>query len=129
MPKNTFDTLREVVADVSGKPGWLFRLVDDDEGFRLIITDMKCVDAYNPGKPFPLSHFFPVPTATYNKASWRRWIFDCCLGVETHELGEWIKWGDERPFAPLHGPGENPYVVHEFRDDKDRQTTQDGSMR
>lgn len=77
----------------------------------------------------PLNHYFPVPTTTWNEKSWRRWVFDCCIAVENHEMGEWVRWGDERPYAPLHGPGENPYVVHEFRDDVERRTTQDGSMR
>ncbi len=130
MTKNTHDILRNIVAGVSGKPGWTFRLVnDEDEGLRLVITDMQCRDAYEPTRSMPLSHYFPVPTATYNEPSWKRWLFECCRGVENHELGEWIRWGDDRPFAPLHGPGENPYVVHEFRGDNDRRTTQDGSMR
>jgi hypothetical protein len=78
---------------------------------------------------FTVSHFFPVPEATYNEASWRRWIFDRCLSVESHEMGEWFRDGDERPFSPLHGPGEDPYTVHEFRPISDALTTQDGSMR
>jgi hypothetical protein len=49
--------------------------------------------------------------------------------VENHELGEWFKVDDERPFAPLHAPGEDPYTVHEFREEVDRRTTQDGSVR
>lgn len=131
MPKNTHDILARVVSGVKGKPGWQFCLDDDpEEGLRLRIVDTLCVDAYDPQhKSFPLAHYFPVPTATYNEKSWRRWVFECCRGVENHELGEWVRWEDERPFAPLHGPGENPYVVHEFRDDEDRRTTQDGSMR
>jgi hypothetical protein len=76
-----------------------------------------------------VSHFFPVPEATYNEATWRRWIFECCRGVENHEMGEWFRDGDERPFSPLHGPGEDPYTVHEFRPVADMLTTQDGSMR
>lgn len=129
MAKNTFDILRKVVAEVRSKPGWQFRLIDDDEGFRLVITDTLCQNAYLPHDSFPLSHYFPVPTTTWNEKSWRGWVFQCCQGVENHELGEWVRWGDERPFAPLHGPGENPYVVHEFRSDIERRTTQDGSIR
>lgn len=129
MPKNTFDILRKVIAEVKGKPGWQFSLIDDDEGFRLIISDMLCKDAYNPEKSFPLSHYFPIPVTTWNEACWRRWVHTCCMGVETHEVGEWLRWGDERPFAPLHGPGEDPYVVHEFRDDTDRRTNQFGALR
>lgn len=129
MSKNTNHILKALVKTVSAKPGWTFRLVENEEGLRLVITDTLCANAYAPDKSFPLAHYFPVPPATYNEASWKRWIFDCCRGVENHELGEWVRWGNERPFAPLHGPGENPYVVREFRSDIDRRTTQDGSIR
>lgn len=130
MSKNSHGLLMQVIEGVRGKPGWEFRLDDDEEeGLRLVISDMDCVDAYNPGKSFPISHYFPVPTATYNERAWRRWIFECCRQVENHELGEWVRWGDERPFAPLHGPGENPYYVCEYRPDEDRRTTQTGAMR
>lgn len=129
VPKNTFDILRRIIDRVKCKPGWSFRLIEDDEGFRLRITDWDCKNAYKPDEDFPLSHFFPVPTATYNEASWRRWVFDCCLGVETHECGEWFVIDGQRPFAPLHGPGENPYVLHEYRPETDALITQDGTMR
>lgn len=130
MPKNTHDILREIVHRVECKTGWEFRLIDDqEEGFRLRITDWNTVDAYNPGKPFPLSHYFPVPVTTWNEASWTRWLFDCCRGVENHELGEWFVIDGHRPFAPTHGPGGNPYVVHEYRPYSDALITQDGSMR
>jgi len=46
-----------------------------------------------------------------------------------HEIGEWLRFGDTRPFLPLHGPGEDPYTVHEYRPVADALTTQDGSMR
>lgn len=78
---------------------------------------------------FTVRHFRPVPTATFNEKTWRRWLFEQCLAVENHELGEWFRDGAERPFAPLHGPGEDPYTVHEFRPEADALTTQDGSLR
>ncbi len=56
-------------------------------------------------------------------------MFERCRGVENHELGEWFRIGSEWPFAPLHGPGEDPYTVHEFRHADDALTTQDGSIR
>jgi hypothetical protein len=86
-------------------------------------------EAWGEHRRFTVDHFFPVPEATYNERTWRRWVFERCRGVENHELGEWFRVGDERPFAPLHGPGEDPYTVHEFRPLTDALTTQDGSMR
>lgn len=127
-PRNTHNILDMLVQKTRCKPGWRFRLIDDpEEGLRLCIA-IECVNSRNESERMMIHHFFPVPVATYNEKTWRRWIFDCCLGVETHELGEFFKVGKERPFAPLHGPGENPYVVHEFRDRVDAHTLQDGSI-
>lgn len=129
MATNTFDILERVIDGVDGKPGWCFDLIDDpSQGYRLRICDTKCVNSYT-GEPFALNHYFPVPTATYNEASWRRWVFDCCIALEHHEVGEWLRWNEERPFAPMHGPGENPYVINVIRSDDDARTTQDGSKR
>lgn len=126
---DTFDILRAVVAGVKYKPGWTFHIIEEDGALRLKMIDHDCVDAYNPGRPFPLAHFHPVPTATYNEKTWKRWVYEQCRRVENHEIGEWLHWGDERPFAPLHAPGEDPYTVHEFRDQADARTTQSGAMR
>ena len=121
--------LAGLVGRVRCKPGWSFRLVRDP-ALRLVIR-IECIDSAAPeaGRPMRLDHFFPAPLATYNAATWLRWIFECCRGVENHELGEFFRIGSERPFAPLHGPGEDPYTVHEFRPAEDALTTQDGSMR
>lgn len=127
-PENTHELLRDVVACTSVKKGWFLDLVDDKGALRLRII----VEGYNnlrQDEPFRVAHMFPVPSATYNERSWRRWVFDCCRGVENHELGECFLVGDERPFYPMHGPGENPYVVHEIRPEIDALTTQDGSLR
>lgn len=135
MSENTFDVLAALVQKTKCKPGWKFQLRDEGgvpfydkpAALRLIIT-VPGLDAYNAENEMNVSHVFPVPTATYNEKAWRRWIFERCRGVENHELGEWFKVGDERPFAPLHGPGEDPYTVHEFRDDVDRRTMQSGRI-
>ncbi len=125
---NTFHALAGLVSRVSCKPGWRFDLVDEDGALRLVVT-VPGRDSYSPDAPMTVRHFFPVPTATYNEKTWRRWVFEACRRVENHELGEWFRVGEDRPFAPLHGPGEDPYEVHEFRDQADALTTQDGSTR
>lgn len=127
MAEDTFDILRDVVARASCKPGWSFRLKDEDGALRLIIQ----VDGYNNDnfeQPYIADHYHPVPTATYNRKTWIRWVFEQCRRVENHELGECFRVGDERPFHPLHGPGEDPYTVHEFRNVADASTYQDGSQ-
>jgi hypothetical protein len=123
---DTFDILQTLVDRVRCKPGWTFALRKEDGALRLVIS----VDGPNSRArgDITVRHFFPVPMTTYNERTWRRWIFERCRGVENHELGEFFMIGDERPFAPLHGPGEDPYSVHEFRDAVDARTRQDGSV-
>lgn len=125
--KHTFPLLIDIVQCVQCKPGWRFELVDEDDSKRLVIT-VQGHDSYHPENRLTVSHFFPVPIATYNEKTWRRWIFEMCRRVENHELGEWFRVGGIRPFAPLHGPGEDPYTVHEFRPETDAQTVQDGTL-
>lgn len=128
MAANTHDLLADIVAKTHCKKGWSFRLVDEDGALRLVIR-VDGYDNFDHERPFVVDHYFPVPTATYNEKSWRRWIFEMCRRVENHELGECFRVGDERPFLPLHGPGEDPYTVHEFRDEIDSRIVQDGSIR
>lgn len=123
---NTFDVLQTVVSKIKCKPDWTFRLVCEDGAMRLVIS-VTGPDAREE-RDITISHFFPVPTATYNEKTWRRWVFEQCRRVENHELGEWFMVDGERPFAPLHGPGEDPYTVHEFRDEFDARIRQDGSQ-
>jgi hypothetical protein len=64
--KDTFDILRALVAKATCKPGWRFSLHDEDGALRLVIF-VPGHDSYNPDNPLNVNHFFPVPTATYNK--------------------------------------------------------------
>jgi hypothetical protein len=130
MADDTHYILRALVMQARCKPGWSFRLKDEDGALRLVIH-VKGYDSAQPDDLVPknIDHYFPVPTTTYNVKTWRRWMFEMCRRVENHELGEWFRIGPGMPFAPLHGPGEDPYTVHEFRPDVDALTTQDGSIR
>ena len=125
---NTHDILADLVKSARCKPSWGLMLKDED-GLRLVIA-VTGLDSRNPHLDHALTiwHYFPVPDATYNMKSWRRWLFEMCRKVENHELGEWFRIGDERPFAPLHGPGEDPYTVHEFREEVDARTDQRGNV-
>jgi hypothetical protein len=123
MADSTFHILDDLVRKATCKHGWRFDLVEESGALRLVIT-VPGNDSYQPEFPLTVRHFFPVPTATYNEKTWRRWIFERCRGVENHELGEWFMIDGQRPFAPLHGPGEDPYTVHEFRDEIDARTLQ-----
>jgi hypothetical protein len=129
---DTFDLLRKIVAETRCKPNWSFRLIDEEGALRLVIR-VAGVDSFNPERKFTVDHYHPVPTTTFNEKSWRRWIFDQCMRTETHEVGEWLRFGEgvaeARPFLPTHGPGEDPYANREYRAEDDALTTQDGSLR
>jgi hypothetical protein len=123
----TFDVLTDLVARTRCKPGWSFRLLKEDDALRLVIT-VTGPNTANADEDITIRHFFPVPSASYNEKTWRRWIFERCRGVENHELGEWFRVDGERPFVPLHSPGNNPYEIVEYRPEIDARTKQDGSV-
>lgn len=125
-------TLAALVDQVKYKPGWSFTLGEVDRGqgshgltLNILITTP---DSYNPNLRRCVMHFMPVPPAAFNEQSWRRWLFEQILLVETHEAMEFFQLGDGRPFAPNHGPGHNPYSVRELTTDEDRRTSFLGEM-
>jgi hypothetical protein len=82
-----------------------------------------------------VNHYFAVPAATYNLASWQRWLFDRLGDVDTHERMEDFAVADSpgsehvtRPLAPNHGPGHDPYRVCELATDEDRRTSFRGDL-
>ena len=91
-------------------------------------------DAYHE-RERPVLHLFPVPAATFNRMGWARWVHDRLLDIERHEIGEGFVVegmdfaeadggrGVERPFAPTHGPGDNPYVTVQYATDEQRRTS------
>ena len=115
------------------RPGWDVELVDGDDrdqdchGLTVEIL-VRTQDTYPPHDPMSVRHLFPVPAAAYNDESWRRWLFECFLQVEKHEAMEWFTVGGERPYAPNHGPGWNPYLVTVVAHDVDRRTSWRGEV-
>lgn len=114
--------------------GWAFNLVDKDrgqgsEGLTLVITTLG-TDSYHPehGNTYRVNHFMLVPPAAYNEVSWRRWLFEQCLLVERHECCEFFKVDGKRPYAPHHGPGNDPYVVFERGTDLEARTMYTGEV-
>jgi hypothetical protein len=84
-------------------------------------------DTHNPdaGQNYYVYHYFIVPAATWNRDSWQRWLMECYLLVETHEAMEEFIILDEdgnetRPYSPLHGPGDNPYVIYQGASEEKR---------
>lgn len=119
--------------------GWAVRLEDDLQrdrpgvhhgescGLTLVVT-RHGPDSYHPEQVITVCHYFPVPPATYDERSWRRWLFDRLGDVDTHERAEDFIIGGQRPYAPAHGPGNNPYLVLEYGTDLDRRTKFTGEV-
>lgn len=131
-------TLAALVAVLTYKPDWEFELVDivrdpaplgqpNGAGLTLDIT-ITCPDSYHPERMRRVAHYFPVPPATYDERSWRRWLFDCITKVETHEAMEFFTINGEKPYAPSHGPGNDPYMVREVGTELDRRTSYRGEV-
>lgn len=117
--------LQDLVQRLAYKPGWTFELRHMDrgqgsEGLTLVITILE-YDSYNPagGRTYRVHHLMPVPPASYNERSWRRWLFQQFLLVEQHEAAEFFMIGDDRPYAPLHHDGNDPYAILEVASEAD----------
>lgn len=103
-------------------------------------------DSYNPGRRLRVNHYFTVPAATYDEESWLRWLFDTLGLVDVHERmedfalavpagegggpgpGESTAERTVRPFAPNHGPGRDPYTVHQYAGEQARRTAFTGDL-
>ena len=131
------EVLPELVETHRLRPGYVMKLEDSDrgqgcEGLTLWIRTAE-MDTYNTELRKPVWHLFPVPAAAYNRRSWRRWIFDRFREVTAHEDAEFFRevlpdGTETRPYAPLHGPGNDPYVVHELATDEERRTLAWGGL-
>lgn len=128
------EELADLVRRCAYRPGWLVALKADFDrgqgstGLTLIITTAT-VNTYRPDEPIRVNHLFPVPPAAYDERSWRRWLFERFRDVESHECAEFFQIAGERPYAPSHGPGNDPYLIREVGTDVDRRTTFRGEVR
>lgn len=129
---------------------------EQGHGLTLSITTLS-FDTYHPerGRQYRVIHDFPVPPATYNEQSWTRWLFERYQDVLRHEGMEFFALAGGcicapfdhdvapdaghatgcpaahqpyRPYAPNHGPGNDPYVVRELTTDLDRRTQFTGNV-
>jgi len=127
--------LADLVERCAYRPGWLVTLSDIDrsqgsEGLTLIITTVG-FDTYHPenGETYRVNHYFPVPPASYNRRSWQWWLFQQFLLVEQHEAMEFFTVDGKRPYAPMHGPGNDPYLITVGREAVDSRTMFTGEVK
>lgn len=113
------DELQDLVKKTKLEPGWQISLADIDRGqgssgLTLVIRVLS-FDTYHPenGRKYAVLHYFPVPPAAFNRRSWQRWLLDRYLDVVQHEACEFFQIDGVRPYAPHHGPGNDPYIIFE----------------
>jgi hypothetical protein len=130
------DALAALVRRLEYRPGWAFDLRHLDRGqgsngLTLGITT-RGYDSYHTdrGENYRVNHYMPVPPAAFDARSWQRWLFDQLLLVERHEAMEFFTLHDSpgaehavKPYAPSHGPGNDPYIVREVGTTDDQRTS------
>lgn len=124
--------LFRLVEQLTYKPGWVFTLGDmergqDCRGLTLVIK-AHVLDSYDTASTIVVWHYMPVPSAAYGEQAWRRWLLDQILAVELHEAMEYFKIGGERPYAPVHAPGFDPYRIAELATGEQRRTDYLGNL-
>jgi hypothetical protein len=135
------DALQRLVERLSYRPGWIFELKPLDrgqgsKGLTLVITT-KGYNSYHHdrGTTYRVQHYMPIPPAAFNERSWQRWLFEQLLLVERHECMEFFTLHDSpgsehfvKPYAPSHGPGNDPYIVRETGTRLDQRTSFRGDV-
>jgi hypothetical protein len=126
------EVLAELVDQLRYRDSWTFRLtaIDRGQGSRgltLIIT-ARVQDSYHRDRTIAVDHYMLVPPAAYDVRSWRRWLFEQCQLVDRHEAMELFQIGEDHPYAPSHGPGNDPYMIREVGTDEDRRTAFTGEV-
>ena len=120
------EALEGLVGRLRYRAGWRFALADLDRGqgsagLTLVITTLG-TNSYHPEETdYRVNHYMIVPAAAFDERSWRRWLFEQLLLVERHECMEFFQVGDDKPFAPSHGFGQDPYLVREIGTEEDRR--------
>lgn len=120
------DALVSLVERCAYRPGWVAYLQhmgrgQGSIGLTLVITT-NTINTYRPDEPIRVNHLFPVPPAAYDERSWQRWLFEQFRLVESHECAEFFQIDEERPYAPSHGFGQDPYLIREYATEQDRKT-------
>lgn len=125
--------LADLVSKCAYRQGWRVWLEHEDRGQGSVGLTLNIlvdtVNSYPPHQPMRVRHLFIVPAASYNRVSWQRWLLEQFLLVERHEACEFFTIDGEKPYAPHHGPGFDPYIIFDHGDDLDRRTSFRGEVK
>lgn len=125
--------LKYLVDSLTYKDNVTFALItmgrgQGSEGLTLRVR-IRTPNSYNPAEMRTVDHLFPVPPAAYDERSWRRWLLDQVLLMERHEACEFFEIAGVKPYAPSHGPGNDPYLIREVGTDEDVRTSNRGIVK
>lgn len=102
---------RAVLPTVTYKPGWRFKLGGPLNGFVCIYATTP--DSWHPQRSRCTQHQFAIPDHIDTRQAFTRWLFDCLLLCEQHEVGEFLTVAGHRPFYPHHQDEGSPYELVE----------------
>lgn len=126
------DELSYLVKKCTYRDGWQVWLMEEDRGqdsVGLTLTiQTNTVNSYRHDEPMAVRHLFIVPAASYDRRSWQRWLLERFRDVESHEACEFFTIAGEKPYAPSHGPGNDPYLIREVGTEVDRKTSFRGEL-
>lgn len=125
-------TLDWLVKNINYKKNWFFslKMLDRGQGSAGLTLEIRIItpNSYKPHEPRGVKHYMPVPPAAFDERSWRRWILDQILLVEQHEACEFFEIDGVKPYAPSHGPGNDPYMIREVGTEEDVHTSFTGTV-
>jgi hypothetical protein len=111
---------------------WTFALKDMDRGQGCkgltLVINIQGPNAYGEGRFVSVNHYMIVPAAAYNEVSWEWWLWQQVGLVEQHERMENFLVDGSRPYAPVHKPGWDPYLVTVESTDEERRTSFRGEL-
>lgn len=95
----------DLVAALSYKPGWAFRIGGPLNRFLCVFA--TTADSVEPSRERCTQHMFEMPDLV--GPPFYRWVFDRLLDAERHEAGEFFRVNGQAPFFPHHQDEGSPY--------------------
>ena len=102
--------LAAAVATLRYKPGWAFKIGGPLGKYLCVFATTP--DSQQPGRSRTTQHQFEVPD---DVADVERWLLDCLLLCEQHEVCEFFEVFGRRPFYPNHQDEGSPYELVDRR--------------
>lgn len=102
------------IAALAYKPGWRFKRAGP--GNRFLCVFAATPDSNAPARTRCTQHQFEIPDGLSDRDA-IRWVRECLIQVETHEVGEFLTVAGHRPFMPHHQDEGSPYATVEHWED------------